>query len=73
MSKHVALAFAKRTIARCQAFEDSGMSCFSEQPLRDVLFAAPPLVNEAEPSTCDDLGVGNKELRLILVILSQFA
>ncbi|KAG5533036.1 hypothetical protein RHGRI_027316 [Rhododendron griersonianum] len=59
VSKHVALAFAKRTIARCQAFEDSGTSCFSEQPLRDVLFAAPPLVNEAEPSTCDDLGVGS--------------
>ncbi|XP_043703069.1 uncharacterized protein LOC122653193 [Telopea speciosissima] len=32
------MAFMKRTLARCQKFEDTGISCFSEPVLRDVLF-----------------------------------
>ena len=62
MSKQVALAFAKRTLARCQAFEDSGTSCFIEPALRDVFFAPRPQDNDAEPSAYDDLGVGNNKL-----------
>ncbi|PSR98782.1 Neuron navigator 3 like, partial [Actinidia chinensis var. chinensis] len=58
VSKQVALAFAKRTLARCQAYEDSGTSCFIEPALRDVFFAPRPQDNDAEPSAYDDLGVG---------------
>lgn len=49
--KQVALAFARRTLARCQKFEDSGISCFSEPPLRDIIFAAPPRDNDTEPKS----------------------
>lgn len=48
MSKQVALAFARRTIARCKKFEDSGASCFNEPGLRDIIFAPPPPINVAE-------------------------
>lgn len=41
VSRHVALAFIKRTLARCRRFEDAGKSCFAEPALRDVLFAEP--------------------------------
>ncbi|CAL5400186.1 unnamed protein product [Camellia sinensis] len=51
------MAFARRTLARCRAFEDSGTSCFNEPSLKDALFAAPCQGNKAEPSTC--LGVGS--------------
>ncbi|XP_030544949.1 uncharacterized protein LOC115751273 [Rhodamnia argentea] len=40
--KHVAMAFTRRTLARCKEFEDTGKSCFSEPSLSEVLFAAPP-------------------------------
>ncbi|XP_058204443.1 uncharacterized protein LOC131318578 isoform X2 [Rhododendron vialii] len=59
VSKQVALAFAKRTLARCRMFEVSGTSCFNEPALRDALFAAPPCGNDAEPSTCEALGTGS--------------
>ncbi|KAK4279515.1 hypothetical protein QN277_011288 [Acacia crassicarpa] len=39
--KQVALAFMKRTLARCRNFEDTGRSCFIDPVLKDVLFAAP--------------------------------
>ncbi|KAK6936210.1 hypothetical protein RJ641_033240, partial [Dillenia turbinata] len=39
--KPVAMAFLKRTLARCQKFEETGNSCFSEPPLLDVIFSAP--------------------------------
>lgn len=41
VSRHVALAFIRRSLARCRKFEDSGKSCFSEPFLRDVLHAVP--------------------------------
>ncbi|KAA8539132.1 hypothetical protein F0562_025824 [Nyssa sinensis] len=59
VSKQVALAFAKRTLARCRKFEDSGTSCFSEPALRDVIFAAPLWGNEVEPLTCVGPAVAN--------------
>ncbi|XP_059628443.1 uncharacterized protein LOC132271164 isoform X2 [Cornus florida] len=49
VSKQVALAFAKRTLARCQKFEDSGTSCFSEPALRTLILDAPHRGNDAEP------------------------
>ncbi|KAK9733176.1 hypothetical protein RND81_04G049000 [Saponaria officinalis] len=39
--KHVALAFVTRTLARCQKYEETGRSCFSEYALRDALLAVP--------------------------------
>ena len=59
MPKQVAFAFAKRTLVRCRKFEDSGTSCFSEPALRDIILAAPPWGNEAEPSTSFGLAVAN--------------
>ncbi|KAJ9540144.1 hypothetical protein OSB04_026650 [Centaurea solstitialis] len=47
--KHVALAFGRRTLARCRKFGKSGISCFSVPPLRDILFA--PQEIELEPTT----------------------
>ncbi|KAG6578818.1 hypothetical protein SDJN03_23266, partial [Cucurbita argyrosperma subsp. sororia] len=37
VSKQVASAFMKRTLARCRRFEDTQKSCFSEPALRDIL------------------------------------
>lgn len=45
VSKHVALSFMKRTLARCRRFEETGRSCFADPSLRDVLFALPPRQN----------------------------
>ncbi|KAG8390776.1 hypothetical protein BUALT_Bualt01G0118600 [Buddleja alternifolia] len=57
--KPVALAFAKRTLARCHKFEDSGTSCFSEPALRDIVFAPPPRFEETELLTGANLAVAN--------------
>ncbi|KAI7747597.1 hypothetical protein M8C21_019113, partial [Ambrosia artemisiifolia] len=38
--KHVAMAFGRRTLARCRKFGKSGVSCFNVAPLRDILFAS---------------------------------
>ncbi|KAJ4720590.1 Spectrin beta chain, brain [Melia azedarach] len=48
VSKQVALAFMKRTLARCRKFEETGKSCFAEPFLRDAIFAAPPRGNDVE-------------------------
>ncbi|XP_031742671.1 uncharacterized protein LOC101208951 isoform X2 [Cucumis sativus] len=37
VSKQVASAFMKRTLARCRRFDDTQKSCFSEPALRDIL------------------------------------
>lgn len=41
-AKQVALAFAKRTLARCQKFEETEKSCFREPFLWNVLSAPLP-------------------------------
>ncbi|KAJ1436271.1 hypothetical protein SESBI_04302 [Sesbania bispinosa] len=43
----VALAFMKRTLARCRKFEEIGKSCFLEPVFKNVLFAAPARDNYA--------------------------
>ncbi|XP_042043167.1 uncharacterized protein LOC121788581 isoform X1 [Salvia splendens] len=48
VSKQVALAFCKRTLIRCRKFEDSGISCFSEPALREIVYAPPPQFSEKE-------------------------
>lgn len=60
MSKQVALAFAKRTLSRCRKFEDTRASCFSEPVLHDIIFAAPPRINEADLLAGE--AVGNSKL-----------
>ncbi|KAL2324029.1 hypothetical protein Fmac_023087 [Flemingia macrophylla] len=41
VSRPVALAFMKRSLARCRKFEETGRSFFLEPVLKDVLFTAP--------------------------------
>ncbi|XP_008787937.1 uncharacterized protein LOC103705824 isoform X2 [Phoenix dactylifera] len=48
VSKQLALAFAKRTLVRCQKFEETGRSCFREPAFCDVIFAAPPYSSDAK-------------------------
>ncbi|KAK4435926.1 hypothetical protein Salat_0756200 [Sesamum alatum] len=59
VSKQVALAFLKRTLARCRKFEDSGASCFSEPALRDIIFATPPRFDEIDQVTGASLAGAN--------------
>ncbi|XP_047171004.1 uncharacterized protein LOC124839283 isoform X2 [Vigna umbellata] len=40
MAKQAALGFVKRTLERCQQFEDTGKSCFSEPLYKDMFLAA---------------------------------
>ncbi|XP_020529611.1 uncharacterized protein LOC18444914 isoform X2 [Amborella trichopoda] len=47
IAKHAALAFAKRTLARCRKYEDTGRSCFSEPAFRDGILFPPLLGNDA--------------------------
>ncbi|XP_058087160.1 uncharacterized protein LOC131234357 [Magnolia sinica] len=56
ISKQAASAFVFRTLARCQKFEDTGRSCFSELALRDVVFS-PPL-DTSDSKFVDRSGVG---------------
>lgn len=38
----------KRTLTRCHKFEDSGISCFSEPALQDIIFSTPPHKRDAK-------------------------
>uniref|UniRef100_A0A1J3FJG8 Uncharacterized protein n=1 Tax=Noccaea caerulescens TaxID=107243 RepID=A0A1J3FJG8_NOCCA len=39
ISKQAAFAFVKRTLGRCRQFEETGKSCFSESPFKNILIA----------------------------------
>ncbi|XP_071685825.1 uncharacterized protein [Rutidosis leptorrhynchoides] len=52
--KQSALAFGRRTLARCRKFETSGKSCFSEPLYQDILSA--PIENEPDPNLLSDEG-----------------
>ncbi|KAK9170414.1 hypothetical protein Syun_002554 [Stephania yunnanensis] len=52
ISKKAALAFVKRTVARCQKFEDTGASCFSEPGLQDALSATPYTESRFNDGVC---------------------
>ncbi|KAK9284066.1 hypothetical protein L1049_012326 [Liquidambar formosana] len=56
VSRQVALAFVKRTVAKCRIFEDTGKSCFSEPPFRDVLLAVAPCINDTESESVNCVG-----------------
>ncbi|XP_068329024.1 uncharacterized protein [Pyrus communis] len=55
VSKQVAVAFMKRTLARCQKYEETGKSCFNEPALRDVIFAASLPSSNGETMKCNSL------------------
>ncbi|KAK8336318.1 hypothetical protein V6Z11_A09G114600 [Gossypium hirsutum] len=59
VSKQVALAFVKRTLDKCQKFEQTGTSCFSESALQDVMFSVPPCSNEAKSVDCIGSGTAS--------------
>lgn len=48
MAKQAALAFVKRTLERCQKFEDSGKSCFSEASFRDMFLSSSSRHHDAQ-------------------------
>ncbi|XP_019428234.1 PREDICTED: uncharacterized protein LOC109336227 isoform X1 [Lupinus angustifolius] len=60
VSRPIALAFMKRTLARCRDFEESGRSCFLEPAFKDVLFAAPTCVNYAGSDVAVKLPLAQK-------------
>ncbi|GMG99480.1 hypothetical protein Nepgr_001320 [Nepenthes gracilis] len=59
--RHVALAFIKRTLARCRKFEDTSSSCFSEPALRDIILAAPTSSGNAESVECIGLTQSSRQ------------
>ncbi|XP_076920768.1 uncharacterized protein LOC143581985 isoform X2 [Bidens hawaiensis] len=63
--KQAALAFGKRTLARCHKFENLGTSCFSEPPFHDILSApvarTNPVLDEALPKTGPSSTRGRKK------------
>ncbi|XP_050205621.1 uncharacterized protein LOC126655455 isoform X2 [Mercurialis annua] len=56
VSRQVALAFIKHTLARCRKFEETGSSCFSEPALQEVIFSTPSSNNDAK--SVDNVGSG---------------
>ncbi|KAF9684699.1 hypothetical protein SADUNF_Sadunf04G0145700 [Salix dunnii] len=59
VSRQVALAFVKRTLARCRKFEDTGSSCFGEPLLQEVIFSAPPCNNDTKSVDCVGSGTAS--------------
>ncbi|XP_059633157.1 uncharacterized protein LOC132275956 [Cornus florida] len=47
-AKQAALDFVKRTLERCQKFEDTGKSCFSEPLFRDMFLSGFAHLNDAQ-------------------------
>lgn len=54
-AKAVALAFAKRVVARVHDYE-AGHSCITDPALRDRLFCVPPSLVESTPDAAMDAG-----------------
>ncbi|KAK9274643.1 hypothetical protein L1049_021894 [Liquidambar formosana] len=48
IAKQAALAFVKRTLERCQKFENTGKSCFSEPLFRDMFLSGSSRLNDAQ-------------------------
>ncbi|KAI6669823.1 hypothetical protein NL676_004708 [Syzygium grande] len=59
VSKQVALAFIKRTLARYQKYEDTGISCFCEPGLQEILFAPLSSSNDAKSVECVGSGTAS--------------
>ncbi|XP_010520439.1 PREDICTED: uncharacterized protein LOC104799550 isoform X4 [Tarenaya hassleriana] len=56
VSRQVAMAFIKRTVARCRKLEETGRSCFADPALQDVLFSSPG--NNTKSSEKGGFGTG---------------
>ncbi|XP_078447509.1 uncharacterized protein LOC144716270 isoform X2 [Wolffia australiana] len=58
ISKQAALSFAKRVLERCRRYDETGISCFREPPLRSALFSLPQPDPEVKPvdSQLPDVG-----------------
>ncbi|MCL7035545.1 hypothetical protein MKW94_029911 [Papaver nudicaule] len=63
VSKQTAMAFVKRTIARCRKFEDTGKSCFSEPALRNTVFSG--LVDRIDAKYADAIGAAATSARAL--------
>ncbi|XP_031741353.1 uncharacterized protein LOC101209188 isoform X3 [Cucumis sativus] len=48
VSKSAARSLMQRTLARCHKFEDTGISCFNEPALQDIIFSTPPQKRDAK-------------------------
>ncbi|XP_043721272.1 uncharacterized protein LOC122668803 isoform X2 [Telopea speciosissima] len=48
MAKLAALSFVKRTLERCQNYEDAGKSCFNELVFKDLFHSVTSCPNDAE-------------------------
>lgn len=48
LKKRAALAFVKRTLARCKIFKETGNSCFNEPPFRDMFLSVSSYSSGAE-------------------------
>ncbi|KAF8029414.1 hypothetical protein BT93_E1963 [Corymbia citriodora subsp. variegata] len=59
VSKQVALAFIKRTLARHQKYEDTRISCFCEPGLQEILFAPLSSTNDAKSVECVGSGTAS--------------
>ncbi|XP_027935578.1 uncharacterized protein LOC114190762 isoform X7 [Vigna unguiculata] len=58
VSRPVALAFMKRTLALCHKFEETGKSCFLDPVLKDALVAAPSHDNNTGSAVAANLSLG---------------
>ncbi|KAK9907802.1 hypothetical protein M0R45_000742 [Rubus argutus] len=59
VSKHVALAFLKRTLARCRKLEERGISLLSDPALQNVIFASPTCNNVGKSVDCVGSGTAS--------------
>lgn len=57
--RQVALAFVKRTLARCLKFEETGKSCFADPALQDILFSSSPYNNDTKSVDCIGSGTAS--------------
>ncbi|KAG2333529.1 hypothetical protein Bca4012_016866 [Brassica carinata] len=60
VTRQVALAFIRRTLARCRKFEETGLSCFADPALQDILFSSPS--NDAKSSENGGSGTASNTL-----------
>ncbi|KAL1188620.1 hypothetical protein V5N11_016163 [Cardamine amara subsp. amara] len=60
VTRQVALAFIRRTVARCHKFEETGLSCFADPALQDILFSSPS--NDAKSSENGGSGTASNTL-----------
>ncbi|CDY65613.1 BnaCnng47970D [Brassica napus] len=60
VTRQAASAFIRRTLARCRKFEETGLSCFADPALQDILFSSPS--NDAKSSENGGSGTASNTL-----------